>query len=487
MAIDRAEVEEQVRAWFRDAWDPDIALLAWRERLVASGWAVPSWSSRWHGRDLPAWSDRVAHRAIVDAGGVAVPPGGGFSLAAATIHDHADDELRERYLGPTLTGELRWCQLFSEPCAGSDLAGLRTTAVRDGDEWVLDGQKVWTTSADHADMGICVARSDWDVPKHAGLTYFLLDLRQPGVEVRPIHQMNGHASFNAVFLTEARVPADHVVGGVGEGWAVARGTLSHERSFTSSGSAPLDAHLGGRVVDEARAEAAEHQRTYVWYPQRQGRIDLAIGRAAQRGGARRGSPVGEPVPTPPARGVPGGRGSRSCEPGSCEAVARDRVAELVAVHRAAGWTADRARVARRLGRPPGAEGSIGKLALSEVARRCNAVHSTLAGAHGMLSEGLDPVDAVVAEVLVSTPAQSIAGGTDEIQRNILGETVLGLAREPAPDRGRPFGRVDASAGAERGPSPGRHPPPDHVAEAADPGTCDHDPTQERATPCRSTD
>ena len=194
------DVEAEVLDWFRTAWDPNLSLLDWRERLVDSGWAVPSWSADWFGKDLPAWADRVAHQTIRSAGGVAMPLGGGYGLAAPTMYDHASDELKSTFLRRTLTGEITWCQLFSEPGAGSDLAGLQTTAIRDGDQWVVNGQKVWNTSADHADMGILVARTDWDVPKHAGLTYFVIDMRQPGVEVRPIRQMNDHASFNEVFL-----------------------------------------------------------------------------------------------------------------------------------------------------------------------------------------------------------------------------------------------------------------------------------------------
>ena len=180
--ITDSDISGQVLDWFGGAWDPDLSLVEWRNRLVDSGWAVPSWSSEWFGRDLPAWADRVAHTTIREAGGVAVPLGAGYGLAAPTMYDHASDELKRKYLRRTLTGELAWCQLFSEPGAGSDLAGLTTTAVRDGDEWIVNGQKVWNTSADHADMGILVARTDWGEVKHAGLSYFLLDMHQDGVD-----------------------------------------------------------------------------------------------------------------------------------------------------------------------------------------------------------------------------------------------------------------------------------------------------------------
>lgn len=401
------QVAEQVRGWFEEAWDPELSLLEWRERLVDSGWAVPSWSSDWFGRDLPAWADRVAHHTIRAAGGVAVPLGGGIGLAAPTMYDHGSDDLKRRFLRKTLTGELLWCQLFSEPEAGSDLAGLKTSAVRDGDQWVVNGQKVWNTSAHHADMGILVARTDWDAVKHAGLSYFVIDMHQEGVEARPIEQMNYHNSFNEVFLTDAVVPIENVVGEIGGGWAVARGTLAHERRFGGRGSRHVRADASGRVIDEAREESAEHEKTYVWYPQRQGRMDLLAPQAVAK--------------------------QRNTDP-----VVRQEIMKVTAFHRAAELTAERAKAARELGRPPGSEGSIGKLALSVVAKQSNSAHTSIAGAQGMLKSGDDPEDEVVAEVLISTPAQSIAGGTDEIQHNILGENMLGLPREPAVDRGIPF-------------------------------------------------
>ncbi len=405
--ITEAQVVEQVLDWFNQAWDPSLPLLAWRQRLVESGWAVPSWSSRWYGRDLPAWAGAVAHEAIREAGGVAVPLGSGMGLAAPTMYDHGSEELKARYLAPTLTGELTWCQLFSEPVAGSDLAGLRTTAVRDGDDWVVNGQKVWTTSAHHADMAILITRTDWDVPKHAGMTFFVIDMHQPGVEVHPIKQMNYHASFNEVFLTDARVPNANIVGELGGGWRVARGTLAHERSFSTQRNVFFHPDAAGRVIEEARVEAADYLETYKWYPQRMGRVDLAISRIQSTGRAD-------------------------------DRVVRNELAALLSFQRAAEWTASRAKAAQALGRPPGSEGSIGKLALSHIARACNRLYTTTGGPIGMLSGGADPQDEAIAEVLISTPAQSIAGGTDEIQHNILGENMLGLAKEPDPNRGKPF-------------------------------------------------
>jgi alkylation response protein AidB-like acyl-CoA dehydrogenase len=403
------QVRSEVSAWLAEAWDPDIGLLDWRERLVASGWAVPSWSSEWYGRGLPAWADTVVANELRAAGAVGPPLGSGMNLAAPTLATHASDELKRRVLRPTLTGELTWCQLFSEPTAGSDLAGLKATAVLDGDEWIVNGQKVWNTSAHHADFGMLVVRTDWDVPKHRGISYFVLPMNQPGVEVRPIRQMNGYASFSEVFLTDARIPASNQVGDLGEGWRIARTTLAHERSFATMRRPQFgrDGLPQGRVISEAAAEADEYFSTYVWYPQRAGRADLAIERARALGVADR-------------------------------PIVRQAIADLISFVRVNEWTAARARAARLLGRPPGAEGSLGKLAASEVARRAANVHTLIGGAGGMVTDAGRPHDTTIAEVLVSTVAQSIAGGTDEIQRNIIGENVLGLPREPGADRDRPF-------------------------------------------------
>jgi alkylation response protein AidB-like acyl-CoA dehydrogenase len=414
------ELKDEVLAWFHDAWDPSLSLVEWRTRLVDAGWAVPSWSTEWFGRRLPAWTDRVVHQTIRRAGGVAVPLGGGMALAAPTLYEHGCDEQKRRLLRPTITGELEWCQLFSEPGAGSDLAGLTATAVRDGDSWIVNGQKVWNTSAHHADLAILVARTDWDVPKHAGITYFVLDMKQDGVEVRPIRQMNHRSSFNEVFLSDAVIPHDNVVGAVGDGWRVARATLAHERGFSTQRQAYFKPGVVGRVVEQARAEAESYLKTYEWYPQRAGRPDLLIDRARAAGRTQ-------------------------------ESVVRDEIMKVWTFEKAAALTAERARLQRELGRPPGPEGSIGKLALSEVARRCNKVHSMIAGAWGMLAGGEgdrdgDAAQALVAEVLISTPAQSIAGGTDEVQKNILGERILGLPKEPSVDRGVAFRDVDHDVG-----------------------------------------
>ena len=392
-------VREEFRAWVVEQWDPQLSLAEWRHRLVSSGWAAPSWHPRWHGRGLPAWADAIVASELARADAVGNPLGVGAWLAAPTILDHGPDTLRERFLEPILTGEQTWCQLFSEPGAGSDLAGVTTQAVLDGDRWIVSGQKLWNTSAHHADFGILVARTNWDVPKHRGLSYFVLPMRQPGVEVRSLRQMNFHRSFNEVFLTDAEIPREYVVGAVGDGWKVALTTLAYERRFAGAGMERTALRGDGPARSEARSEIADYLQTYRWYPQRAGRADLAVEHARREG--RSGDPI-----------------------------VRQEIARLTAMVRVSEWTAARARAARTLGRPPGAEGSIGKLASSRIARQASAVHSLIGGANGLLSGPTAPFDGMIAEVLVSTPAQSIAGGTDEIQHNILGERVLDLPREP---------------------------------------------------------
>ena len=396
-----ADVRVEVAAFLAEHWDPERPLTEWRRILARSGWGCPTWPRAFYGRGLTPDLAAVVAEEFRAAGAVGAAVGVGMSLAAPTLLAHGSEELNLRLLEPIVTGAQTWCQLFSEPGNGSDLAGLTTHARRDGDEWVVNGQKVWNTGAHHAAYGLLVARTDWDVPKHQGITAFALGMDQPGVEVRPLRQMNGHASFNEVFLTDARVPADFVIGDVHEGWAVAKTTLAHERSLaTGFGSIPGEAR--GRTATEARAEAAAYLKTYEWYPQRAGRPDLTAARAAATG-----------------------RGD--------DRLVRQGLARLVSIQRTAQWTAQRARAARALGRPPGPEGSLAKLNTSRIARESAALHTEIAGAAAMLSGADGPEDGVIAEVLVSVPAQSIAGGTDEIQRNIVAERVLGLPKDPSVD------------------------------------------------------
>jgi alkylation response protein AidB-like acyl-CoA dehydrogenase len=411
------EVRAEVGDWLAANWDPDLDLLTWRNLLVDSGWGCPSWPTEWYGRGLPPSLDRTVQTEFERVGAVGVAAGVSMYLVAPTILEHGSPDLLDRFLRKILTGEHKWCQLFSEPGAGSDLAGLTTRAERDGDEWIVNGQKVWNSGAHKAAYGILIARSDWDAPKHRGLSYFAFPMDQDAVEVRPLRQMNKHASFNEVFFTDARVPHENLIGAPGEGWRVALTTLAHERAAVAT-RRPKFARDGGPCVQQARAEADAYFATYRWYPQRAGRANMLVSEAERR--------------------------ERTDDP-----LVRQQLMEALSLRDISGWTTDRARAARRSGRPPGPEGSLAKLHLSEIARLSHTAHTSIAGANALLTGADTPPEEgrsrspeeIVAEVLVSTPAQSIAGGTDEIQRNIIGERVLGLPKEPDSSVDQPFREV----------------------------------------------
>ncbi|MGA2520164.1 MAG: acyl-CoA dehydrogenase family protein [Acidimicrobiales bacterium] len=314
----------------------------------------------------------------------------GYGMAAPTILAHGTDEQRLRYLRPLFTCEEVWCQLFSEPGAGSDVAGLGMRAVRDGDEWVVNGQKVWTTLAHTARWGLLVARTDPDVPKHRGLTYFIVDMHAPGVDVRPLRQITGDAEFNEVFFTDVRIPDTQRLDAVGAGWRVATTTLMNERVA-----------IGGGVP--ARSSGVIHEAVRIWR-------DMPRRTSAQR----------------------------------------DRLMALWVEAEVARLTNMRARAMRRAG-TPGPEGSVAKLTGAELNKRVYELCVDLLGMEGTLypthyemrrpdratfSGGSD-----VRHTFLRSRANSIEGGTSEIMRNILGERVLGLPGEPRQDKDLPWAQI----------------------------------------------
>lgn len=403
------QIREELTAWLDEHWDPDLSLLDWRNILVDGGWAAPAWPIDCFGRGYSQEEAAVVAEVFHQRGVVGAPQAGPRRLAAETILAMGSSDQQQRYLRPILTGEHAWCQLFSEPGSGSDLAGLTTKAEFIDDRWVINGQKVWNTSAHHADYGILVARSNWDVPKHQGISYFLIDMRQPGVEVRQLKQMNGHASFNEVFMTDAIVPPEDLVGGEGNGWAVATTTLSYERRSFMQNRAGFGegGPKTGRVHEEYAEELRIANEPYTWYPQRQGRVDLVMTRARETGA------IHDPV-------------------------IRQEIAKLISMQKAAALALSAAEAKRKAGTNEVVPaGSIGKLAASVIARKANEVHTLIAGTDAMLAGPESSELGIIAEVLLSTPAISIAGGTDEIQRNIISERVLGMPKEMRADTG-PF-------------------------------------------------
>jgi len=344
---------------------------------------------------LPPGLQREIDRRLAEAG---AQPGGareffGWTMAAPTMVTHGSEELRTRLLRKTFTGEEVWCQLFSEPGAGSDLAGLATRAVRDGDEWIVTGQKVWNTLAHIADRGMLVTRTDPDQPKHKGLTYFALDMHAPGVEVRPLRQMTGEAEFNEVYLTDVRVPDADRIGDIDEGWRVAMTTLSNERTTIGGGSGPPTRGSGS---------IAEAVRIWQNDPSRQNPVD------------------------------------------------RDRLMRSWIESEALRLTNMRASQNRKAGNP-GPEGSIAKLMFAEVNKRVYELCVDLLGPAALVdydytmrrSEALGLVGPPGSsrKMFLRSRANSIEGGTSEIQRNILGERILGLPGDVRVDKAMSWSEV----------------------------------------------
>src|SRR3954468_21988286 len=254
---------EELGRWLESNWDPDLTVGEWWDRLGNAGWSAPSWPTEWYGRGISREDAVRAGKVIADHGALGPPGGLGLLLAGPTIVTHGTDEQKQRYLKDIVTGQKAWCQLFSEPGAGSDLAGLQTRAVKDGDEWVVDGQKVWTSGGQVADLGMLLARTDADVPKHQGISYFALEMHQDAaIDVRPLKEMTGRALFNEVFMTDARVGDDALIGGLNNGWAVANTTLAFERAGLGAGggSAAGGSATPGTVAGDLDKRAGDFVR-----------------------------------------------------------------------------------------------------------------------------------------------------------------------------------------------------------------------------------
>jgi alkylation response protein AidB-like acyl-CoA dehydrogenase len=348
---------------------------AWQRTLFDGGWAGIAWPKEYGGRGgTPAEARAFAQeqaRFDVDVGVFAV----GIGMVGPTLIVHGTEEQKRRYLPALLRGDEVWCQLFSEPGAGSDLAGLRTRAARDGDEWVVNGQKVWSSGAHHSELGILLARTEPDAPKHQGITYFVLDMRSPGIEVRPLRQINGVAHFNEVFLTDVRVPHENVVGEVNGGWAVAQTTLGAERALIGGGGAVGFRDLARLARDQGR--------------------------------------TGDPM-------------------------LRQRLADAYIRFEVLKFLGRRAQAAQRDGRSAGAEASVLKLAMSRHVALNGDLALALEGAPAMLLHGDAPYGGFWQQSFLNQWGVRIGGGTEQVQRNVIGERVLSLPPEPRPDKGVPF-------------------------------------------------
>ncbi|WP_396898210.1 acyl-CoA dehydrogenase family protein [Mycolicibacterium sp.] len=382
------ELRTEVRDWLAEHWtglpkatDPWVSSperIAWLEKVLDAGYAVPTYPARWFGREYP---NELA--AVIEQEFKAVKAPGArqdkYSIPANTALKFGTETLKSDLLRDFLTERVRTCLLYSEPGAGSDLAAVRTTAVRDGDRWVVNGQKVWTSGAKTSEYALLIARTDWDAPKHKGLSFFVIPMRQPGIEVRPLVQITGESHFNEVFITDATVPDAYLLGGEGNGWRVLQTALAYERSI---------------MGDTGRAS---RNRT---------RADDLIGLAREHG--------------------------RLDEP-----VVRRELADVLALRELNALNNARAKAAAAQGTSTPIM-SLGKLAMSRILHSEARLKTEIIGAEALLAGADHPEADDINFLTLNAFFTSIGGGTDQIQRNIIGERVLGLPKEPEVDRNIPF-------------------------------------------------
>jgi acyl-CoA dehydrogenase len=349
----------------------------WAQKVFDAGFGWITGPAHYGGRELPksyqSIYSAVESRYATPSQG---PRGIGLGMVAPTILAHGTEAAKQRYLRALYRGDIIACQLFSEPGAGSDLASLQTRAILDGDEWIVNGQKVWTSGAHYSEIGEIICRTDPDLPKHKGLTGFIVDMHAPGVEVRPLRQMTGGASFNEVFFTDVRIPADHLLGDVNAGWTVALTTLMNERAAIGGGG-------GG-----APSGGSELRRL------------IALARHLG---------VGD------------------------DPLIRQDIANTWINIQVARYNNERALAKIRSGQLPGPELSIAKLSLTQNLRRTAELASHILGPRMMADSGEWGTFAW-SKFLLGVPGMRVAGGTDEIMRNILGERVLGLPKDPPANR-----------------------------------------------------
>lgn len=391
------QVLAEARGFLEANWSADMDLRRWKEMVVDARWAALRWPQDCLGRGLDDDTASAVEGLFREAG--APGPGQDISnLWAGTVVGFGSPAMKQRFIRPLLMDEIAMCLLYSEPGAGSDLAGIRTTAERDGDEWIVNGQKVWTSGARDADYAMLIARTDWDQPKHRGISFFFLPMKQPGVEVRPLRQATGDARFNEVFLTNARVPAANMLGELNAGWWVLQSALAYERAA------------------------------------------MGVSRQGPRGapGGKTAAAMGS-IPSPDLSLV-----ALATEMGrNHEPVVRQKLARLHCMRKVNDWNNDRARaMAEGDGSSPLA--SFGKLAMSGLLHYAGHLQGELLGAEANLDGDQNPRARDANYSQLNAYFTSIGGGTDQIQRNIIAERILGLPKEPETDRSIPFREVPAS-------------------------------------------
>jgi len=402
------DVRVEVKQWLEENWDPELTVAEWWDILARSGYAAPHFPEDCWGKGWPRDLAMAVSETITQNRAVGPPAGLGYLLAAATIVAHGNERQHQEDLLRILNGQDAWCQLFSEPGAGSDLASLTTKAVKDGDEWRVTGQKVWTSTAQISNVGMLIARTDPDLPKHKGITYFRFDMTQPGVEIRPLREMTGRAMFNEVFIDNARVHDDDIIGGLNNGWAAANTTLMSERAGLGTGGTGAAGNaFPGPMAGQLTDRVGDH-----------------VGQIRTGGTGGGGIAAASKLLTL-AKEL-GSNGERPI---------RQKLARLYTLQQIGRYSALRAKSPSQR---TGAEPNIAKLMMSDLLRLQREVGNEIVGAHGMIMGPDTPGGGTVQELTLFSPGPSIYGGTDQVQRNIIGERVLGLPKEPGPQKDTPF-------------------------------------------------
>jgi alkylation response protein AidB-like acyl-CoA dehydrogenase len=446
------ELLSELRSWLQQNWDPDLTVGDWWERLGLAGWSAPGLPANAYGKGIPR-TDAVAVANEISAfGALGAPAGLGLLLASPTIATHGTQEQIDLYVRDIVTGQKAWCQLFSEPQAGSDLAGLQTRAIKDGDEWIINGQKVWTSGGQYADLGMLLARTDVDVPKHQGISYFAFNMLQDGVDVRPLKEMTGHALFNEVFITDARVADSALIGGLNHGWAAANTTLMNERAGLGSGGGNS---AGGGLAQPGTVMGA--------LPKRVGDFvqTASNGKAGANGKGKSKGRVGGPGGSGALTAMRGGAGMliglAQKNKVNTDAGIRQDLARLYTLGELGRFNGLRMKAVKEAGGDIPGMPNISKLSMSMIVRLTRDVGLQIAGPSGMLhaynaddkvslSQATgDPFGGGVTEMALFAQAPPIYGGTDQVQKNIIGERVLGLPKEPNNDRVTPFSELPKNA------------------------------------------
>lgn len=446
VATPTVDAIDELRSWLSDNWDPELTVREWWDRLGRAGWSAPSNPPNAYGRGLSRGDTVRVQNEIAAFGALGAPGGLGLMLAGPTIATHGTQQQIDRYVLDIVTGAKAWCQLFSEPGAGSDLAGLTTRAVRDGDEWIVNGQKVWTSMGKTADLGMLLARTDPEVPKHQGITWFAFNMLQEGVEIRPLREMTGHALFNEVFLTDTRVSNDAVIGTAGLGWAAANTTLGFERASLGAGGGTaaggiaspgtiaghLDRRAGDFVTERKPSKKAASGSGSSKKPKESNVAVMGIGSAVLIDLAKANGTAKDPL-------------------------IRQELAKLYTLGEIGRIGTLRAKAARAIGNDIPGLPNISKLMMSEMMRVSRDVGLRITGPAGLLHAydekdrpALDkatgnPALAMVTSMALFAQAPSIYGGTDQVQRNIIGERVLGLPKEPGNEKTLPFSQLPRNA------------------------------------------